>query len=172
MELEASALRVAQPAARPPSSRPRVATNRAKVLAHSHTRTWASARRTETIYSRDLCEPSAVRSRLHSPCRHACPDRRRHRKCCFPQCSGDRIPQSVDLPNPVQFGQTGKTPAWLLSFKRESMRRVILGTAAGLAISMPGALAFSASTPMATLRQPSSISLRAPARKTVLAMAR
>ena len=52
------------------------------------------------------------------------------------------------------------------------MRRVVVGAAAGLAISMPGALAFSASPSVAALRQPSGLSLRAPARKTPLAMAR
>lgn len=51
------------------------------------------------------------------------------------------------------------------------MRRVVVGAAAGLAISMPGALAFSASPSVAALRQPSGLSLRASARKTPLAMA-
>ena len=51
------------------------------------------------------------------------------------------------------------------------MRTMILGAAGlGLAISMPGALAFSASTATISLRSPSSLPLRTNARKAPLSV--
>ena len=49
----------------------RAGTNRAAARARCRARTWAAARRPQTMYSSGMREPSAVRPRLRLPCRPA-----------------------------------------------------------------------------------------------------